>query len=483
MTANTQNKYQAVIGLEVHIQLQTQSKLFCSDSAVFGNDPNTNVSAISLAHPGTLPSLNKKAVEYAVKMGLILDCKIASHTFFDRKHYFYPDLPKGYQTTQHNSPICMGGKLKINADNGKRIIKINHIHLEEDAGKSIHDEDYSYIDYNRAGVALLELVTEPEIYTPEEAFLFLTELRKLVRWIGICDGNMEEGSLRCDANVSIKPVESLKLGTKVEIKNLNSIRNVRRAIDFEIKRQTELLEKGEPIIQQTRSYDADKNITHAQRDKEEANDYRYFTCPDLPPIEISNTYISEVKSLLPELPEELFQKYISVLHLSEQDARALTENKSLSDYFNELIKETSYTKAAANWLLGPVKSWLNEHNAEIHQWPVTVKMMCKLIDLVQEGKLNFSIAASRILSAMVSQPEADPLYLATKMNLMQENNESQTLQWVNEVIASMHDKVEEYQKGKKGLLGLFVGAVKKLSKGKADPKMVTKLLEQRLNNG
>lgn len=474
--------YETVIGLEVHIQLSTNTKLFCGDSAAYGGAPNTHVSAITLAHPGTLPVLNRTAVEYSMRLGLALGCNINRHSFFDRKHYFYPDLPKGYQTSQSRSPVCLGGSLKITAGGEEKSIEIHHIHLEEDAGKSIHDADpeYSCIDLNRAGVPLLELVTEPVIRSSEEAYSFLTNLRKLVRWTGICDGNMEEGSLRCDANISIRPVGETKLGTKVEVKNLNSIRNVRRAIDAEVERQTKLLKTGGTVIQQTRGYDADKNITTGQRDKEEANDYRYLPCPDLPPFEISDAWLKEVADGLPELPESLFEKYTRVLGLPVQDAEVLTEEKSLSDYFNLLVKETPHVKAAANWMLGPVKSWLNGQNADINAFPVNPAKLASVIEIVQGGSVSFSAASSTLLPALVAQPGTEVKSLAASLDLIMDTSGDQLETWVTEVIAAMPDKVKEYQKGKKGLIGLFIGEVKKRSKGKADPQKVTTLLEERL---
>lgn len=476
-------QYETVIGLEVHIQLLTNSKLFCGDSAAYGGAPNTHVSPITLAHPGTLPVLNKQALAYAVKLGLALGCSITRHSFFDRKHYFYPDLPKGYQTTQNSRPICVGGHVNIKLNNQPIAVPIHHIHLEEDAGKSIHDadDDYTCIDVNRAGVPLLELVTDPALKSADEAFAFLTELRKLVRWIGICDGNLEEGSLRCDANISIRPIGESKLGTKVEVKNLNSIRNVKRAIDGEVIRQTKLLESGGKITQQTRGYDADTNTSAPQRDKEEANDYRYLTCPDLPPFEVSDHYLQEIKSTLPELPETLKEKYIQILQLSEQDASVLTEEKHMNDYFNQLITYTSHTKAAANWMLGPIKNWENEHGTEISKFPIKANAMAALVELVQSGKVNFSTAATKIFPAFLLQPNADVLQLATQLNLLQDSSEDQLAAWINEVISKMPDKVTEYQKGKKGLIGLFVGEVKKLSKGKADPQKTTSLLQEKLS--
>ena len=477
-----EQRYETVVGLEVHIQLSTKTKLFCGDSAAYGGAPNTHISPITLAHPGTLPVLNKTAVEFAIKLGLALGCNITRHSFFDRKHYFYPDLPKGYQTSQSRSPVCMGGQLKVSAGAEEKFVQIHHIHLEEDAGKSIHDADpqYTCIDLNRAGVPLLELVTEPVIRSSEEAYAFLTNLRKLVRWTGICDGNMEEGSLRCDANISIRPVGETKLGTKVEVKNLNSIRNVRRAIDAEVERQTKMLNNGETIIQQTRGYDADTNTTTGQRDKEEANDYRYLPCPDLPPFEISDTWLGEVQNMLPELPETLFEKYTTALGLPAQDAEVLTEEKSLSDYFNHLVKETPHVKAAANWLLGPIKSWLNGQNAEIGSLPVSPAQLAAVIEIVQSGAVSFSAASSTLLPAMMQQPAADVKALAASLNLVMDSNEDELEGWINDVLAAMPEKVKEYQKGKKGLIGLFVGEVKKLSKGKADPKKTNDLLLKKL---
>jgi aspartyl-tRNA(Asn)/glutamyl-tRNA(Gln) amidotransferase subunit B len=376
----------------------------------------------------------------------------------------------------------MGGQLKVGIGGEEKFVQIHHIHLEEDAGKSIHDADpdYSCIDLNRAGVPLLELVTEPVIRSSEEAYAFLTNLRKLVRWTGICDGNMEEGSLRCDANISIRPVGETKLGTKVEVKNLNSIRNVRRAIDAEVERQTKALQNGETIIQQTRGYDADTNTTAGQRDKEEANDYRYLPCPDLPPFEISDAWLNEVQAMLPELPETLFEKYTSTLGLPAQDAEVLTEEKALSDYFNILVKETPHVKPAANWLLGPVKSWLNGQNADITALPLAPAQLAAVIEIVQSGAVSFSAASSTLLPALLQQPSADVKTLAATLNLVMDSNEDELEAWVSEVLTAMPDKVKEYQKGKKGLIGLFVGEVKKKSRGKADPKKTTALLESRL---
>jgi aspartyl-tRNA(Asn)/glutamyl-tRNA(Gln) amidotransferase subunit B len=334
---NVAGKYEAVIGLEVHAQLQTQSKLFSGDSASFGAEPNTHISPITLGHPGTLPKTNRKAVEYAIKMGLACHCQIERFNYFARKNYFYPDLPKGYQVSQDTTPICKGGYVTIRTKDGEKMVQLNRVHLEEDAGKSIHDADANYtcVDYNRAGVPLIEIVTEPDMHSAEEAFQYVTEIRKLVRWIGVCDGNMEEGSLRCDANVSIRLRGETGLGTKVEVKNLNSIRNVKKAIEYEIERMIEMVDKGVRIIQQTRSFDADNDTTFAIRDKEEANDYRYFPEPDLTPFHLTEEFISGIKASLPALPEELYAYYQS-LGLSDYDARHLSEEKSVAIILSRL---------------------------------------------------------------------------------------------------------------------------------------------------
>jgi aspartyl-tRNA(Asn)/glutamyl-tRNA(Gln) amidotransferase subunit B len=475
-------KYEVVIGLEVHAQLLTQSKLFCGDSATFGAEPNTHVSPITLAHPGTLPKMNSQAIEYAVRLGLALNCEIATHNYFARKNYFYPDLPKGYQVTQHTTPICMGGQVKVSSHNDERMVQLNRIHMEEDAGKSLHDVDehFTALDYNRAGVPLLEIVTEPDIFSSEEAFLFLTELRRMVRWLGVCDGNMEEGSMRCDANISIRPKGTTKLGTRVEVKNLNSIRNVKKAIDMEVDRLEEILENGGTIVQETRSFDADKEITFSMRSKEEANDYRYFPEPDLSPFHITQDFLSKAKNDLPLLPEQKMLHYKNELGLPTYDAKLLSEDKATSDYFDALTKQTTNYKAASNWMNGPVKSWLNENNQTIETFSLHPEKIADLIALVDAGQVNFGVASAKIFPVMLEATHAKALDVATRLNLLQVSDDGAIEEWVNQVLASMPDKVAEYKKGKKGLIGLFMGEVKKLSKGKADPKMTTKLLEEKL---
>ncbi len=473
-------KYEAVIGLEVHARLSTKSKLFSSDANSYGAAPNENVGVITLAHPGTLPKTNKKAIEYAVMMGIACNCPINQKNYFARKHYFYPDLPKGFQTSQHTVPICGSGFVTIKTSTGERDVKLHHIHLEEDAGKSIHDmdDDYSYIDYNRAGTPLVEIVTEPDMHSAEEAGLFVTELRKLVRWINVCDGNMEEGSMRCDANVSIRLKGETKLGTKVEVKNLNSIRNVRKAIEFEIERMISLIEKGEKIFQQTRSFDASNDTTFAIREKEEANDYRYFPEPDLPPLNLSDDYLINIKNSLPALPQQLYKKYQTEFGLNEYDAAQLTLDKEIADYFEALIQHTKNYKAAANWINGPVKQMVNENGIELNT--IDVNKLAAIIEIVEKDEVSFSNAASKLLPAVIKNNAETVDALALQLNIIQTKNTGELKEWVTTVINKMPDKVAEYKKGKKGLLGLFVGEVKKISKSKADPKIVTSLFEEAL---
>ncbi len=477
------DKYQVVIGLEVHAQLLTNSKIFCGDSAAFGAAPNTHISPITMAHPGTLPKMNKKAIEFAVKLGLALHCQIEQHNYFARKNYFYPDLPKGYQISQHTTPICKNGIVRIKTTDGERDIRLNRIHMEEDAGKSLHDvdPDYTAIDLNRAGVALLEIVSEPDLHSSDEAFAYVTELRRLVRWIDICDGNMEEGSMRCDANISIRLKGETKLGTRVEVKNLNSIRNVKRAIDLEVDRLIDIVESGGTIKQETRSFDADKNTTFSLRSKEDADDYRYFADPDLTPFNITSEFLEQIKSELPALPEALEKKYKEVFHLAEYDAQVICGDKSLVNYFEAIIKHTTNYKAAVNWLMGPIKSYLNENSIELEAFKLPAAKIAELIQLVDDGKVNFSIASTKIFNALLAAPDNNALQLATELNLIQEHDTGSIEAWVDEVIGRMPDKVVEYKKGKKGLIGMFAGEVKKLSKGKADMNIVNKLLAEKLS--
>jgi aspartyl-tRNA(Asn)/glutamyl-tRNA(Gln) amidotransferase subunit B len=476
-------KYQVVIGLEVHAQLLTVTKLFCGDPIAFGGEPNTQVSPVSLAHPGTLPVMNKEVIELAVRLGIALNCTINQHTYFARKNYFYPDLPKAYQVSQHTEPVCLGGHLAIQVAGDEKQVQLNRIHIEEDAGKSIHDleEDFSCIDLNRAGTPLLEIVTEPCIHSAEEAFVFLTELRKLVRWINVCDGNMEEGSMRCDANISIRLAGETKLGTRVEVKNLNSIRNVKRAIEAEVERLIDITEKNETIRQETRSFDADKGTTFALRSKEEADDYRYFPEPDLPPFFISDNYIAGIRAQMPMLPAALQEKYRKEYALSAYDASVICSDKEDAEFFEQIVADNNLYKPAANWVLGPLKAYCNEKNISIAKFPLTAPQVASLISFAESGKVSFNIASTRILPAMLMNGGGDPLSIATELNLIQESDESTVEEWVKQTLAAMPDKVKDYRAGKKSLIGLFAGQVKKLSLGKADMPLVNRILEQHLN--
>lgn len=477
-------KYTAVIGLEVHAQLLTQSKIFTSDSTQYGSAPNTNISVITLAHPGTLPRLNKRAMEFAIKMGIACHSEISRVNIFDRKNYFYPDLPKGYQITQDRTPICKGGYVTINTKDGSELnILLTKIHLEEDAGKSLHvnAEEDTLIDFNRSGVPLIEIVTEPAIKSSDEAYAFLTEVRKLVRYLEICDGNMEEGSLRCDANVSVMLKGSITLGKKVEIKNMNSIRNVQRAIDHEIDRQMQLLERGESIVSETRTFDADTGKTHSMRVKEELNDYRYFPDPDLSPVVVSDAWLAEIKSSMPALPRELHAKFVREYGLSTYDAGVLTDSRELAVYFEGVCQRTTNYKAAANWIMGPIKSYLNEVTLTASEMPVSVKTLAEIIQLIDVGKLNFSTASQRLFPELIKHPEKTAGEVAQDLNLIQNSDENSILPIIEQVLAEFPAKVKEYKKGKNGIVGMFMGEVMKRTKGQADPKLTNGLLIKKLD--
>lgn len=477
------DKYEPVIGLEVHAQLLTATKAYSSDISAYGGDPNTYVSPVTLGHPGTLPVFNALSMELAIKLGLATHCAITRYNEFARKNYFYIDLPKGYQITQDKTPICTKGHILIGEYGQEKRIGITRIHLEEDAGKSIHDLDpfYTLVDLNRAGTPLVEIVSEPDMRSADEAYAYLTEVRRLVRYLDICDGNMEEGSLRCDANVSVRLKGSEAFGVKVEVKNMNSIRNVKRAIEYEIKRQIEAIESGEQLVQETRSFDAAKGTTFSMRSKEAAHDYRYFPEPDLQPFIVEAATIQRIKEAMPALPKELMHKYVEQLHLSTYDAEILTAEKSVALYFERLIAKTSHYKSAANWMLGPIKSWINEQAADIEDLPVTPDHIAEIISLTESGKLNFTIASQQLFPALIAAPENSAEALARSMQLIQESDAGLIAAFVEAAIAKYPDKVEEYRSGKKGILGLFMGEVMKLSKGKADPKLATSLLEEKLN--
>jgi aspartyl-tRNA(Asn)/glutamyl-tRNA(Gln) amidotransferase subunit B len=475
------NKYEAVIGLEIHAQLATNSKLFCGDATRFGAAPNTHISPITMGHPGTLPKTNKKAVEYAIKMGIACESTIEENNYFARKNYFYPDLPKGYQISQHTTPICVGGKVAIQLNGQSSYVQLNRIHLEEDAGKSIHDisPTDTCIDLNRAGTALIEIVTEPCIHSAEEAFQYVTEVRKLVRWLGICDGNMEEGSLRCDANISVRPMGTNTLGTKVEVKNLNSIRNIKKAIEFEIERLTALVEAGETIIQQTRSFDANNDTTFAIRDKEDANDYRYFPDPDLAPFQLTEAYIDTIKASIPALPNQLKKEWKNTLGLSDYDIEQITENKEEAAFFMNWIQTTSHYKSVVNWILGPIREYLNETGLTYTQLNTSFIQLNEILNLVESNQLSFANATGKVFKGIVGT-NMSALQFAQEQQLIQNNSTDAINQWVEQVLNAHPEKVAAYKNGKKGLMGVFIGEVKKISKGQADPKKTTQILEEKL---
>ncbi|WP_299699532.1 Asp-tRNA(Asn)/Glu-tRNA(Gln) amidotransferase subunit GatB [uncultured Pontibacter sp.] len=477
------DKYQAIIGLEVHAQLLTESKAYSSDSTEYGVMPNTNLSVITLGHPGTLPRINKTVVEMAVKMGLATNCEIRRYNIYARKNYFYPDLPKGYQITQDKTPICTAGYLDVkDAEGNDKRIGITRIHMEEDAGKSMHlaGEVETLIDLNRAGVPLIEIVSEPDIRDSEEAYNYLTEIRRLVRYLEICDGNMEEGSLRCDANISVMLKDSPLWGTKVEVKNMNSFRNVQRAIEHEIERQIMVIENGGKIDSETRNFDANTGTTTAMRSKETLNDYRYFPEPDLPPLVIEQEWLERIKETMPSLPQELYKRFTEEFGLSEYDAGVLTDAKEIALYYDELCKYTQNYKGAANWVTGPVKSYLNELQLHIKDFPLQPHAIAEIIALVDENKVSHSVAAKKIFPYMLENPGIPAHQVAEEQNLLQESDSDSLKVIVAEVLAANPQKVEEYKAGKKSLVGMFMGEIMKKTKGKADPKVANQLLQEGL---
>ena len=484
MDKATSDKYQPVIGLEVHAQLLTNSKIYSADPVAFGGEPNAQVGVVTLAHPGTLPKLNKRVVEQAIKMGLACHSEISRHQVFDRKNYFYPDLPKGYQLTQDRTPICKGGHITIRTKHIQDTdVPLNRIHIEEDAGKSIHldGEEDTLIDLNRAGVPLIEIVTLPVIGSAAQAGAFYSEVRKLVRYLGICDGNMEEGSLRCDANISIKKKGDTVLGKKVEVKNMNSIRNLQRAIEHEIERQVSLLEEGGEVVSETRAFNVGPGTTSAMRTKEELNDYRYFPDPDLSPLHISDEWISEIRKTMPALPEELYQRFVRDFSLPQYDALVLTESREMAEYYLAACRFSPHYKAVSNWVMGPVKSYLNDKGIDFVDFPVAPGKLSELVGLVVEGKVGFANAAQKLLPALIKNSSESVLGLAARLHLVQDSDEGAIGKMVEEVLHDFPAKVMEYKKGKKGLISMFMGEIMKKSQGKADPKMASSLLQKKLS--
>lgn len=476
-------QYQVVVGLEIHVQIKTNSKIFSADLSAYGNEPNANIGTNTLAHPGTLPKLNRRVVESAVKMGLACQCEITREFIFDRKNYFYPDLPKGYQLTQDRTPICLNGYIPCRLKGASRKVKLFDIHLEEDAGKSVHDSGiYTAVDYNRAGMPLIEIVTQPEIYSAEEADAVLSEVRRIVRYLDISDGDMEKGSMRCDANISIKSGDSEELGKKVEIKNMNSIRNVGRAITYEKRRQIQLLEKGEDIASETRTFHAPTGKTIGMRMKEELNDYRYFPDPDLGSVSISEEELNSWIAEMPELPQQLFDVYTREYKLPVYDAEVLIEEPDLATFASELFEITSHQKPASNWLMGPVKSWLNHSKVNMDSFPLSTGQLNEIICLIYSKKLGYTNAVQKLFPYLLEHPTQDVELCARELNLYIEEDSSNVQNVINEIMTEFPDKVKAYQKGKKGLLGMFMGEVMKRTKGKVDAKTANQILTKSLEN-
>jgi aspartyl-tRNA(Asn)/glutamyl-tRNA(Gln) amidotransferase subunit B len=485
MDKSIRDKYTAVIGLEIHAQLNTDSKAFSSDPNIYGVAPNTNVSPISLGHPGTLPRLNEKSIEFGIKLGLACNSQITEYNEFSRKNYFYADLPKGYQISQFDTPICTGGSVGIRLESGEsKEIGLTRIHIEEDSGKSIHDIDpfNSLVDLNRAGVPLLEVVTEPEIASADEAYQYLTEMRKLVRYLEICDGNMEEGSMRCDANISVMLNNATEFGEKVEVKNMNSIRNVKRAIEFEIERQIELVEKDANIISETRGFDATKGITIQMRGKEGVNDYRFFPEPDLLPYVVTDQKIETISKEMPTLPKELLSKFTSEFGLNEYDALNIIEFKEISAYYSSLVEHTSNYKAAANWIMGEIKSHLNKFGIRIQEFPLSPKQISEIISLIDSNQISHSSASQKLFPELIENPTSSPLELAKRLDLLQNSNEDELDSVIESVLSKFPDETSRIKNGEMKLIGFFMGQIMKASGGKADPKKTNAILMKKIKS-
>ncbi len=473
--------FEPVIGLEVHAQLKTKTKIFCNCSTQFGKSPNANTCPVCTGMPGVLPVLNLQAVTFAIKAALATDCKVARESRFDRKNYFYPDLPKGYQITQYAAPIAEHGHLDIETEErGKKTIGITRIHMEEDAGKLIHDpvQARSMVDLNRTGVPLIEIVSEPDIRTAKEAGAYLRKLHAILKYIDVCDGNMEEGSFRCDANISLRPIGQEKFGTRAELKNLNSFKNVEKAINYEIQRQTYVLEEGKTIVQETRLWDPSKNKTTSMRGKEEAHDYRYFPDPDLVPLIVDEQWIESVRDTMPELPVQKQARFIEQFHLSAYDATLLTASIDLANYFEESIKGLTDIKLAANWTMTTLLGMLNTKGIDITQSPVTATAFSTLLQLLERGSINAN-AAKTVFEEMVASGK-EPGVIVKQMGLEQVSNPSELEEIVNKIIQDNPDEAAAYRQGKTKLFSFFMGQVMKKTRGKADPKIVTPLIKAKL---
>ena len=472
-------KWEVVIGLEVHAQVSSNSKLFSGSSTKFGADPNTQVSLVDSAFPGMLPVINEFCVQQAIKTGLGLNAKINSYSVFDRKNYFYADLPQGYQISQYKNPIVGEGKITLDLPNGTKTIGIERLHLEQDAGKSIHDLDPSntYVDLNRSGVALMEIVSKPDLSSPDEVNAYIKKLRSIMRYLGTCDGNMQEGSLRADVNVSVRKEGNKELGTRCEIKNVNSIKFMQMAIIYEAQRQVELLEAGKSIDQETRLFDTKKNETRSMRSKEDAHDYRYFPDPDLLPLNLNKELIENIKKNLPELPDQKKERFINDYSLTAYEANVLVSEKEISDYFEEVVK-TSDIKLAKNWIMGDLFASLNEKNISISQSPVTAKKMSQLIDSISSGVIS-GRTAKEVFEIMKESGE-EPNKIIESKGLQQKSDPKELEKIIEKILTENNDKVEQYKSGKDKLFGFFVGQVMKISGGKANPQLVNQILKNKL---
>jgi aspartyl-tRNA(Asn)/glutamyl-tRNA(Gln) amidotransferase subunit B len=475
--------YEAVIGLEIHAQLLTNTKIFCGCPTTYGAPPNTNVCPVCLGYPGALPVLNRVAVDYAVRAALALGCTVQAQSVFARKNYFYPDLPKGYQISQYELPLALGGGVEISVGGQSKHVRLTRIHMEEDAGKSLHEgfadsDRRTYLDYNRAGVPLIEIVSEPDMRTADEAAAFFEKLRQILMWLRVNDGNMEEGSLRCDANVSIRRVGETSLGTKAEVKNVNSFRYLQKALDYEIERQIDVVEHGGRVVQETRLFDSAQGRTMSMRSKEEAHDYRYFPEPDLPPLMIADDRRHAIAAALPELPEARMQRFIREYSLPEYDANLLTQTRGLADYFESTARASGSPKAASNWTMGEVLRMMKERDISIEQVPLTPHALAGLIVLVERGTIS-STAAKDVFAKMYGSGRAAEEIVHAE-GLSQNSDADALLGFVRAAIEASPDAVEQVRKGRNNAFGFLVGHVMKSSKGKANPKMVTDLLKKEL---
>ncbi|MBY0553204.1 Asp-tRNA(Asn)/Glu-tRNA(Gln) amidotransferase subunit GatB [bacterium] len=476
---NLYRGYEAVIGIEVHVQLKTKSKIFSSDATNFDAADNENTTPVSVGMPGTLPVLNKTAVQYAIKAGLALGCTIRNRSVFARKNYFYPDLPKGYQISQYDKPICENGEVTITVDKIPKKISITRAHMEEDAGKSTHFGDYTLVNYNRAGIPLLEIVSGPDMSSPQEAAEYGRTIRQIVRYLDVCDGNLEEGSLRCDCNVSVRKAGETKLGTKVELKNLNSFRFVEKAVEYEIDRQIDEIEGGKKIIQETRLYDPDKNRTFSMRTKEDAQDYRYFPDPDLLPIILNESDIEQIRKNLPELPQKKAARFQSELGLSEYDAEMLTAEKDLADYFEIVSAKSSNPKLSANWIMSDLIRELNNSKTEITKSPVSPEGLAELIKLIDGGSISGKIAKTVFADMWITRKSAADII--KEKGLSQVSDTTVIEKMVDDILAANPSQVAEYRSGKTKVFGFFVGAAMKASKGQANPDVVNQILKNKLD--